>query len=129
MQTIQIHSVNAGVNREGLVLSKAILRAADQLGLTAKVLAAVVGVSEPTVSRLKKGEFTLERGTKQFELAVLFLRLYRSLDAIVGGDQTTAKAWMQNNNLALDGKPIDKITTVSGLVNVIAYLDARRAVL
>lgn len=110
------------------VLAKAALRAADRLGLTAKMLGAVVGLSKPTVSRLKKGEFALQRGTKPFELAILFARLYRSLDAIVGGDDTIAKAWLRNDNLALGGKPIEKIQTVPGLVDVIAYLDARRAV-
>ena len=112
---------------EGPVLGKAALRAADRLGLTARVLGTVVGLSEPTVSRLKRGEFTLERGTKPFELAVLFVRLYRSLDAIVGGDEGVARDWLRNDNAALGGKPIDKIQTVPGLVDAIAYLDARRA--
>ncbi|HEY7383416.1 MAG TPA: MbcA/ParS/Xre antitoxin family protein [Beijerinckiaceae bacterium] len=112
---------------EGPVLGKAVLKAADHLGLTARVLGTVVGLSEPTVSRLKRGDFTLERGTKPFELAVLFVRLYRSLDAIVGGDEGVARAWLRNDNTALGGKPIDKIQTVPGLVDAIAYLDARRA--
>ena len=112
---------------EGRVLAKAALRAADHLGVKAKTLGSVIGLSEPTVSRLKRGEFLLERGTKPFELAVLFVRLYRSLDAIVGGDETVARAWLRNENTALDGKPIEKIQTVAGLVDAIAYLDARRA--
>jgi len=118
----------ASTPAEGPVLAKAVLRAAERLGLTARVLGAIVGLSEPTVSRLKKGEFDLERGTKPFELAVLLVRLYRSLDAIVGGDDTVAKAWLRNDNIALGGKPIDKIQTVSGIVDAIAYLDARRAI-
>lgn len=114
--------------REDVVLAKATVRAADRLGLTAKALGAIVGLSEPTVSRLKQGKFVLERGTKPFELAILFARLYRSLDAIVGGDETVARAWLRNENTALGGKPIEKIKTVPGLMDVIAYLDARRAV-
>jgi len=112
---------------EGVVLAKAMLRAADRLGLTARALGAVLGLSEPSVSRLKRGEFHLDRGTKSFELAVLFVRLYRSLDAIVGGDEAVAKAWLRNDNTAIGGKPIDKIQTIPGLVDAIAYLDARRA--
>ena len=73
---------------EGRVLAKAALRAADHLGVKAKTLGSVIGFSEPSVSRLKRGEFLLERETEPFELAVLFVRLYRSLDAIVGGDET-----------------------------------------
>jgi hypothetical protein len=41
---------------------------------------------------MKKGQFTLEVDTKPCELGVLFVRLFRSLDAIVGGDQMVARA-------------------------------------
>ncbi|MGO4869664.1 MAG: antitoxin Xre/MbcA/ParS toxin-binding domain-containing protein [Roseiarcus sp.] len=111
----------------GVVLTKAVVRAAERLDVKARLLAAVLGVSEATVSRMKKGDFTLEAGAKPFELAVLFVRLFRSLDAIVGGDEAVARSWLANPNLALDGRPIEKIRTVVGLIDVIAYLDARRA--
>jgi uncharacterized protein (DUF2384 family) len=111
----------------GTVVTKAVIRAADQLSVTARILATVIGVSEATVSRMKRGEFGLEPGTKPFELAVLFVRLFRSLDAITGGDRKVAATWLANPNTALDARPIEKLQTVSGLVDVIAYLDARRA--
>ncbi|RWG63707.1 antitoxin Xre-like helix-turn-helix domain-containing protein, partial [Mesorhizobium sp.] len=78
--------VAAATAAENAVITKATLRAADLLEITARTLALVIGVSEATVSRMRKQEFLLERGTKPFELAVLFVRLFRSLDAIVGGD-------------------------------------------
>jgi transcriptional regulator with XRE-family HTH domain len=112
---------------KGAVLTKSALRAADRLGLTAKALAAVIGVSEATVSRMRKGGHALESGSKPFELAVLFVRLYHSLDAIVGGDDAVARAWLGNGNTLLDARPIEKIRTIAGLVDVIAYRDARRA--
>jgi len=96
--------------------------------MTAKALANVIGVSEATVSRMRSGDFTLQPGQKSFELAVLFVRLYRSLDAIVGGDDTVARAWLKNVNTALDGAPLNLIQTIPGLMHVIDYLDARRAV-
>ena len=109
------------------VVTEAVIRAADQLGVNAKSLSAVLGVSEATVSRMRRKEFLLERGTKPFELGVLFVRLFRSLDAIVGGDETVAKAWIKNQNLALEARPLEKISTIAGLIDVIAYLDSRRA--
>ncbi|WP_292350653.1 MbcA/ParS/Xre antitoxin family protein [Mesorhizobium sp.] len=112
---------------ENAVVTKATLRAAELLDVTARVLASVIGVSEATVSRMRKQDFLLERGTKPFELAVLFVRLFRSLDAIVGGDEGIARAWLKNANTAFDGAPIEKIQTIAGLVDVIAYLDSRRA--
>lgn len=115
------------VNAEGAVLTKAAVNAADRLGLTARILSAVIGVSEATVSRLKRQDVLLERGTKPFELAVLLVRLFRSLDAIVGGDESVARHWMTAENTALGARPVDCIVSVTGLVDVLAYLDARRA--
>ena len=113
---------------EATVLTKAALRAAEQLGMSNKSLAAIIGVSEATVSRMRSGDYTLQRGQKSFELAVLFVRFYRSLDAIVGGDHEVARAWLKNPNTTLDSEPLTLIQTVPGLMNVIHYLDARRAI-
>jgi hypothetical protein len=113
---------------EAAVLTKAVLRAADQLGMASRSLAAVIGVSEATISRMRSGDYELQRGQKSFELAVLFVRFYRSLDAIVGGDQEVARAWLKNSNTALDSAPLALIQTIPGLMNAIHYLDARRAI-
>jgi hypothetical protein len=115
------------IDAESSVLTKATLRAADMLDITAKVLSSVIGVSEATVSRMRRHEFLLERGSKPFELAVLFVRLFRSLDAIAGGDADVARAWLRNANTALGERPLEKILTIAGLIDVIAYLDSRRA--
>lgn len=113
----------------GRVVSTAALRAAERLQINARTLAGIIGVSEATISRMKRNEFGLEPGAKSFELALLFVRLFRSLDAIVGGDEQVAAKWLVNPNSALDARPIDKLQSVSGLVDVIAYLDARRALI
>jgi hypothetical protein len=115
-------------DQAAVVLTKATLKAASRLGLTNKLLATVIGVSEATVSRMRSGVYKLQRGQKSFELAVLFVRLYRSLDAIVGGDDAVAGVWLKNRNTVLDAQPLALIQTVPGLMNVIQYLDARRAV-
>jgi transcriptional regulator with XRE-family HTH domain len=109
------------------VLTKAMLRAAERLGLSGRQLAEIVGVSEATVSRLKRGDATLEAGSKPFELAALLVRAFRSLDAITGGDEAVARVWMTAANAALAAPPIERMATVQGLVDVTTYLDARRA--
>lgn len=114
-------------SERGLVLTKATLRAAERLGLSARQLARIVGVSEPTVSRMKRGEALLEDGSKPFELAALLVRAFRSLDAITGGDEAVARAWMAAPNLALGAPPAQRIASVQGLVDVVTYLDTRRA--
>lgn len=111
----------------GAVLTKAALRAADRLGLTGRQLADIVGVSEATVSRWKRGESLLEPGSKPFELAALLVRTFRSLDAITGGDEAVARRWLAAPNTALAARPMERMTQVQGLVDVTTYLDARRA--
>ena len=114
---------------EGAVVTKAALRAAGLLGLSNKVLARIVGLSEASVSRMGAGTYTLAPGEKPFELAVLFVRFYRALDAIVHGDDGVARAWLSNPNAALGGTPITVIQSLSGLVHAVAYLDSRRALI
>jgi hypothetical protein len=110
------------------VVTKSVMRAAARLDLSNRVVAGILGVSEATVSRMGSGAYQLEPGSKPYELAVLLLRLFRSLDAIVGGDVAVARAWLRNQNTALGAAPISMIESVMGLVNVVAYLDQRRAV-
>jgi Protein of unknown function (DUF2384) len=113
---------------EAATVSKATLRAAERLRISSRILAAIIGVSEPSISRMRKGEFTLVPGEKPFELGVLFVRLYGSLNALVSGDERAARAWLHAENTALGGIPMELIQNITGLVNAIQYLDARRAV-
>lgn len=109
------------------VVTKAVLRAADHLGFPAKMLAKVIGVSEATVSRMRHGGHVLEEGAKPFELALLLIRIFRSLDAVTGGDAQTARSWMANHNTLFGEPPQQRLQSVAGLFDVISYLDARRA--
>ncbi|MEO7455623.1 MAG: MbcA/ParS/Xre antitoxin family protein [Gemmatimonadaceae bacterium] len=109
----------------GPVLAKASLAAAERLGMRNRHLAAVIGTSEASVSRLQSGR-GLDPASKEGELALLFLRLYRSLDALVGGDDTKAHAWLHASNDHVAGIPAERIRTVEGLVDVVQYLDAMR---
>ena len=117
----------SGPASKAAVVTKAVLRAADKLGVSNRDLAKTVGLSEASVSRMGKGTFALAQEGKAFELGLLFVRLFRSLDAIVGGDEAAARTWMRSENVALGGRPLALIQSVPGLVNVLAYLDARRA--
>ena len=111
----------------GAVLTKAAIKAAERLGVTGRQLADIVGVSEATVSRCKRSESLLDPGSKPFQLAALFVRAFRSLDAITGGDEAVARRWLTAPNTALAARPVERMVTVQGLVDVVAYLDSRRA--
>ena len=112
---------------DGAVVTKAAMRAAAHLGLSNRALARILGVSEATVSRMGAGTYLLKTDDKAFELALLFLRLFRALDALSGGDAQTSRAWLRNDNLALGGVPVALIESLSGMINVVGYLDAHRA--
>ena len=107
------------------VLTRATLRAAESLGLSQRELSAVLGVSAASLSRLGKGR-QVDPSSKEGELALLFLRVFRSLDSIVGGDAEAARAWLHAENDHLGGVPGELIARVDGLVRVVEYLDALR---
>ena len=111
----------------GAVLSRATVRAARFLALPQSELAEVIGVSSATLSRLANGQRQLEPGSKPWQLAALFVRLFRSLDAIVGSDDAAARAWLRAENAALGGVPLELIRDPAGLVRSVDYLDAARA--
>ena len=114
---------------EAAIVTKAVTRASDKLNIPNRILGSVIGLSDPTISRMKKGTYFLNRTEKAFELSVLFIRMYRSLTAIVGGDDAIAQSWLNNYNTALQANPIERIQSVNGLMDVINYLDARRAII
>jgi uncharacterized protein (DUF2384 family) len=114
------------VNQEAATLSKALIRAAALLHIKQSSVARILGISQATASRLFAGSYVLhqERG-KEWEFALLLIRLFRSLDAMLGhGDN--AQEWLTGNNLSLAGRPIDLIETTEGLVRVLHYVDAHR---
>lgn len=107
------------------VLGKAVTRAAERLALPKSLLARILGVSPATVSRLCSDRYRLDPERKEWEFALLFVRVFRSLDSIVG-DTATARAWLNSENRALNGRPIDLMRSTEGLVRVVHYLDACR---
>ena len=111
----------------GAVLTKATLRSATLLGLSNAVLARAVGLSEASISRMSSGAKLFEVGSKPAELAALVIRVYRSLDALVGNSQEHRRLWMASFNRALNAMPKDAIQTAEGLVRVVTYLDGARA--
>lgn len=113
--------------RAGPVLAKALLRAAELLSVTDASLAQIIGVSPASVSRLRTATRSVDPQTKEGELAILFLRMYRSLDGLMSGNQDAVNAWFNAENRHLHGTPSELVRTVQGLAHVIEYLDAMRA--
>lgn len=107
------------------VLCKALHNTQAVLGLTNEEVGRVIGKDRTTVGRIfDKGQ--LSPASKEGELALLLIRVYRSLFALVGGSQSQMQHWLNTLNRHLDSRPRDMLTSVQGLVTVVSYLDAMR---
>jgi hypothetical protein len=110
------------------VLTKSVTRAADYLGISRTNMTKILGLSPASISRLYRGEYQLSQERKEWEFALLLIRVFRSLDSIVG-EQSTAQKWLKSENISLRGRPIELICKIEGLVRVSQYLDANRGVI
>ncbi len=111
----------------GLIVTKAFLRALDMLDIPSEVASSLLQTSSEALHPSGPRSFALEPGTPQFERAVLFIRFFRALDSIYGGDIELMKTWLHGYNRALHDVPLNLLSSLRGLKDVIAYLDSRRA--
>lgn len=109
----------------GAVLTKAVLRAAEQLDMTDSHLAEVIGTSGSSVSRMRSGGRAIAPTAKEGQLALTFLRMYRSLSGLLH-DASSCRKWFYADNTDLGNVPAELVRTVEGLVDVTQYLDAMR---
>lgn len=110
------------------VLTQAVVEASRRLELGSTDIKGVLGASQPTASRLLNGKAFIHEGTKEWELAAYFVRLYRSLSSMVGGNDELARAWLKSPNKAFgDNVPLASIKRIDGLLYACEYLDAHRA--
>ena len=112
----------SSVNRD-VVLTKALLNLASFYAIQGKDLACIIGISEASATRLAKGKRLISEKTKEGELALLLIRLYRSLNALVGNDAVKAKLWLNSSNRYFSHTtPMECIKRIEGLIEVVNYL-------
>jgi len=102
------------------VLSEALLNTGKALGMTQAQVGNVIGKDRTTLGR------GLSSTSKAGELALLFIRCYRSLYVLIGGKPDDMKHWMHTKNCHTGGTPVEQVQTVQGLNHVLEYLDAMR---
>ena len=103
------------------VLAEAYINAGRQLGLTQSDLGEIIGKDRSAISRGR-----IDPDSKEGELALLFIRCYRALHVLVGGEVEPMRHWMHGENLHTGGIPARQIKSVQGLVRVLEYLDGMR---
>ena len=105
------------------LLLQAVMRAADELELSRAALARLLGKDRSTLNRSKG----IDPSSKTGELALLLIRLYRSLSVLVGNDRLQLRHWFQTANRHSRGVPAEQVQRTEGLVEIVQYLDAMRA--
>ncbi len=111
---------------EGTVLWKAVTKVTECCALERRDLEAILGLSQATLSRLYQKNGPLNLNSKEAEIALLLVRLYESLAANVGGDDQAARVWLRSHNQYFNTTPLQHMQTITGLVDVLAYLDSMR---
>lgn len=103
------------------ILARSTLEAGKLLGLSQSRISEILGRDRSTVSR--NG---IDPQSKAGQLAVLLIRIYRSLSALMGGDEENMRHFMKTTNRATGGVPKEQLCRPEGLVAVCEYLDAIR---
>jgi hypothetical protein len=103
------------------ILAEAYINAGKSLGLSQADLGDIIGKDRSAISRAR-----IDPSSKAGELALLFIRCYRALFVLVGGNAEQMQHWMHTENLHTGGVPAEQTKSVQGLITVMEYLDAMR---
>ena len=82
---MEIANLDPSPSDDATILTKAFLRAGDLLGLTQKEQGSLLGLSPASMSRVGSAKTQIDPSAKEGEIALTFLRLFRSLDALFRG--------------------------------------------
>ncbi|MCB1759418.1 MAG: DUF2384 domain-containing protein [Gammaproteobacteria bacterium] len=115
------NTATALTESKAVVLGEAVLNAGARLGLSPHEVGRIIGRNRTTIVR--NG---IDPATPNGQLAMLLVRIYRSLFVLVGGQDEEMRHWMHTRISTLQGIPAEMIRDVAGLVRVTEYLDAMR---
>lgn len=124
MKTTELNKPYKAENEQ--VVTKAVIKAAEIFGLDQHTLGNILGLSASSVSALLGGTYRLCGKKKEFELGLEFIRLFRAVDSLTGGNDISNRSWIFTHNTELGGRPIDIIKTSSGLIETVSYVNMYR---
>ena len=119
------HDSELAKANQNRVLAKALSSICSELKFSQASLSQVLGLSEASVSRLMAGKDAPALPAKSKELALLFVRVFESLDAIFD-NQAAEREWFTSYNKGLVGVPSKLVLSAQGMVNVLGYLEFYR---
>lgn len=122
---VQVRASEApsGLNQHQL-LRKALQRAGEELGLSARETAQAIGKSR-TFFEQGRAHTRIDQHTQR--MIALLLRLHRSLSALVGDDIELMRHWIATANRHTGGIPRQQLQDPAQLVELVQYLDAMRS--
>ena len=109
--------------KQKMILAKAVLAAAERLGLTQDQLALILNID--SVKKLTSLE--LDPTSKQGEIALTLIRITTSLDALTGRHTAWMQHFMKSPNKLMSGIPIEQIQNPQGLASVLQLVEGLRA--
>jgi len=121
MKGLSMNQATASTSGKADILAEAFGNAGRSLGLSQSDLGQIVGKDRTAISRGR-----VDPDSKAGELALLFIRCYRALYVLTGGDPKQMSHWMHTENHHTGGVPAEQVKTVQGLNTVLEYLDAIR---
>jgi Protein of unknown function (DUF2384) len=107
---------------DSATLTKAVLRAAEHLGLI-HTLHEIIDTDAASIDRMLNGEAVLDANRSEWEGATRFTGLFRSLLTLVGTIEN-ARAWLNTPHQTLGAAPADMLRTARGRDHVLRYLDS-----
>ena len=115
-----MHNLRTQIDKAD-VLGEAVLNAGAKLGLSQSEVGKIVGRDRTTIARSG-----IKPDTSSGKLALLLIRVYRGLYALVGGKEEDMQHWMNTKVHSLRGIPSEMVKDITGLVHVVEYKDAMR---
>lgn len=106
---------------EASVLGEAVLNAGAKLSISQEEVGKIIGRDRTTIVR--KG---VHPTSKQGQLAMILVRIYRGLYALLDGNEEHMHHWMHTRIGTLQAVPAEMLHDVAGFVRVLEYIDAMR---
>jgi len=101
-----------------IVLSKAVLKAGENLGLSCLEITKIIGCNVDILE-----SYGVNPGSTEGQKALILIRIYEGLFALVGDDTSQINHWMHSKIKSLNGIPADLVSEPHGLERIIGYID------
>lgn len=107
------------------LMTEPVLTTAARLDLSEPELAAILGLDVLKIRFLRSREINLDVGEDSFTRAGLLCRVGRLLYDVFGNVPETHQKWLRNYNSGLSAVPIEMAKSITGLADVVDFLQSR----